>query len=267
MNLVRKVQLHQIQMMSELQKIFREENLTYFAIGGTALGAVRHEGFIPWDDDIDIAMPRADYERFLQLQNKLPSHLFIQHFYTESEYPLYFAKVRDKNTLFIEKSKTNRNINHGIFIDVFPWDNVLEIDNDKNEIKNLSHKLRRISMTEYKKRNFFRKLKTYFYRWFYNEYCQHSLFEKIDMVHKKHNKIDADKIGNVTFNDIINLTDLYPLQQLKFESIELPCPKNIGRYLTEKYGDYMEIPRKNEQITHNPIRIEFNIHRESNNGK
>lgn len=266
MNLVRKVQLHQIQMVSELQKIFREENLTYFAIGGTALGAVRHEGFIPWDDDIDIAMPRADYERFLQLQNKLPSHLFIQHFYTEKEYPLYFAKIRDKNTLFIENSKKNKNINHGIFIDIFPWDNISKPNNDKNEIKSLSHKFRRISMTKYKEENFLRKFKTYFYRWFYKEYCQDTLFKKIDMLYKKHNDVDTGKIGNVTFNDAIYLTDLYPLQMLKFESIELPCPKNVERYLTEKYGDYMTIPKESERINHNPIQIEFNIHRENNNG-
>ncbi|MGL4448256.1 MAG: LicD family protein [Shewanella sp.] len=266
MNLIRKVQLHQIQMMSELQKIFHQENLTYFAIGGTALGAVRHEGFIPWDDDIDIAMPRVDYEKFLQLQHKLPSHLFIQNFYTEKEYPLYFTKVRDTNTLFIEKSKVDKKINHGIFIDVFPWDNVKELEKDRDDIKILLHKFRRISITEHKRAHIFRRLKAYFYQLIYLERSQSSLFAKIDSAYKKHNHVDTGKIGNVTFNDVIEIADLYPLKMLKFESIELPCPNNVEKYLSKKYGDYMKIPEEKDRITHNPVKVVLNIHDEHNNG-
>jgi lipopolysaccharide cholinephosphotransferase len=256
--LIRKVQLHQIKMMSELQQLFTNEKLVYFAIGGTALGAVRHKGFIPWDDDIDIAMPRQDYERFITLQHKLPSHLFIQNFHTDKEYWLHFAKVRDKSTLFIENSRKNQNINHGIFIDIFPWDNIMNSSDIKNEVKIMSHKFRRISMSNYKRKNIFRKLKTKYYQWLYRDHDQDSLFKKIEETYTKYNHIDTGVIGNASFNDAIKISDLYPLNTAKFESLELPIPKNIDVYLNHKYGDYMKIPPENERNGHKPIKIQFN---------
>ncbi len=90
MTQIRKIQLHQLKMLSLLDEILREEGIKYFAVGGTALGAIRHEGFIPWDDDIDIAMLRPDYEKFLQISFLLSRHKVpyptLDH---ESEYALH----------------------------------------------------------------------------------------------------------------------------------------------------------------------------------
>lgn len=122
------LQLQQIKkletaMLSAFMDICRELKLRYYLVGGTLLGAVRHQGFIPWDDDIDVAMPREDYEIFLREGQKyLPDHLFLQCLATEPAYGANFAKIRDTRTTFVEYSVRKFPICHGVYIDVFPLD-------------------------------------------------------------------------------------------------------------------------------------------------
>lgn len=100
---LKKVQECELEILAEVIKVCNENSIEYFVIGGTALGAVRHSGFIPWDDDIDIGMTRDDYERFLKIApSKLKSDLFLQYYVTEPNSPTYFAKVRKNNTQFVE---------------------------------------------------------------------------------------------------------------------------------------------------------------------
>lgn len=121
----------QLQKMKELEtamlKAFVEVcgrlSLRYYLVGGTLLGAVRHQGFIPWDDDIDVAMPREDYDIFLREgQQYLPEYMFIQCLATEPAYGANFAKIRDLRTTFVEYSVRKFPIRHSVFIDVFPLD-------------------------------------------------------------------------------------------------------------------------------------------------
>ena len=111
----------------ELLKIFvdicQEYDLQYFLVAGSALGAVKYQGFIPWDDDIDVAMPRADYEKFLQLApEKLPQWCFMQNYKTDPAFPHVFTKLRNSNTTFIEKGMAKLPINPGMYIDIFQID-------------------------------------------------------------------------------------------------------------------------------------------------
>ena len=111
----------------ELLRLFLEVcarlELTYYVLGGTLLGAVRHQGFIPWDDDIDVGMPRKDYTVFLQqAQQHLPEDIFLQTCFTDPAFPANYAKLRNSSTTFMESAFKNRNINHGICIDIFPLD-------------------------------------------------------------------------------------------------------------------------------------------------
>ena len=122
---ISKVQAVICEIMQQIDTICRRHNLTYFAIGGTALGAVRHQGFIPWDDDIDIGMPRKDYEAFMRYAaEELPQGYFLQTFATEKKTPFYFAKIRKDNTKFVEFYLRDLDIHQGIFVDIFPFDNV-----------------------------------------------------------------------------------------------------------------------------------------------
>lgn len=118
-----KLQEIEFEMLKEFVRICEELNLTYYLVCGSALGAVKYQGFIPWDDDLDVALPRPDYEIFCQkAQSMLPSHLFLQNYKTDSQYPLFMSKIRDNRTTFVEPLYKNIKMNHGVYIDVFPID-------------------------------------------------------------------------------------------------------------------------------------------------
>ena len=102
--------------------ICKRHNLHYYLFYGTLLGAVRHKGFIPWDDDIDVAMPRDDYEAFLKLTNDIKPPYFLQTPYTDPGYFYTFAKIRNSNTTGVVQLFENQTFNHGIWLSIFPLD-------------------------------------------------------------------------------------------------------------------------------------------------
>lgn len=111
----------------ELLRIFvnicEKYNIPYYVVCGTALGAVKYGGFIPWDDDIDVGLLRQDYQRFLEMApQELPEWCFLQNYKTDREFPYIFSKLRNSNTTFLEEKLSGVSINHGIYMDVFPLD-------------------------------------------------------------------------------------------------------------------------------------------------
>lgn len=105
---LRKAQLRMVEILKEVDKICRRHNIPYYLEGGTLLGAIRHHGFIPWDDDLDISVLKKDFPRLKKaLQNELPENLIYQDRWTDFNCPIIFAKVRDKHSLF-EESDSRR---------------------------------------------------------------------------------------------------------------------------------------------------------------
>jgi len=112
-------------LLLEFDRVCKKLDLRYFLSSGTLLGAVRHSGFIPWDDDIDVLMFRKDYDRFLKFAPaEIGPRYFLQTNESEKEYPFPFAKLRDSETTLIEKEVRDLNINQGIYIDIFPLDGI-----------------------------------------------------------------------------------------------------------------------------------------------
>ncbi len=110
-------------MLMAVDRLCSKHQLTYYLIAGSALGAARHHGFIPWDVDVDIGMPRPDYQTFLQLcRTELPAGLFLQTRQTDPCYFRHFAKIRNENTTFLQCGLEKLKFNHGVFIDVWPID-------------------------------------------------------------------------------------------------------------------------------------------------
>ena len=122
--LLRKVQLTLLEIAVEIKRVCEENDIRYFLSDGTFLGAVRHQGFIPWDDDMDMGMLRADYEKFCRVAPKaLKPEYCLESWNTDAGYGLPFAKVMKRNTVYLESKKTTKMREKGFYIDIFPFDN------------------------------------------------------------------------------------------------------------------------------------------------
>lgn len=119
-----------LETMDYFHNLCEEHQLNYFLVGGTLLGAVRHQGFIPWDDDIDVVMPRADYERFLKLQKHIKQPFKLQDYSTDTRYPMPFAKLT--NTKLIIQNNTYIPFKSGVWLDIFPIDYTFENQKAQN---------------------------------------------------------------------------------------------------------------------------------------
>lgn len=120
---LRRLQLSELEILLEFKQICDANNLKYFITAGTLLGAVRHKGFIPWDDDIDVAMPRDDFNKLSEIcKSQLADGFYYQDSYTEKNYPYFFAKIRKANTEVYEPCLEAVDIRKGQYIDIFPLD-------------------------------------------------------------------------------------------------------------------------------------------------
>ena len=233
--------------------------LRYFVVEGTLLGAVRHGGFIPWDDDIDVGMPRSDYERFLsEAEALLPEKYFLQSRKTEEEYLHCFAKLRNKKTVFRETASKNLNINHGIYIDIFPFDyypdsRVKAVLLDLNKLLVKYRVRERYYLPEDKKltpANFARRLLVFASRLRF-----HSVEAALNYQDKRLPcKTKTNRLIN--HGSPWNNRERFPaewaseLTQLQFEGITVNVMKGYDRYLSNLYGDYHKLPPKEQQVPH-----------------
>ncbi|MCF0178875.1 MAG: LicD family protein [Bacteroidales bacterium] len=245
---LRKAQTKMLDILVEVDKVCRKHNITYWIDYGTLLGAIRHGGFVPWDDDMDICMLTEDYNRFQEIApTELPSHLFLQ---TEKSDPssqvgIGNMRVRDDSTLFIFGCENFNNNDHkGVFIDIFQ---ILPLP----AINHKSCRLigRRIGFAY----NFFKYNPALN---FHNIICyfwypiQYKLFKKIwKMIPKSKEKYSTtpEISGN---SHELKIQDLLPLQEIEFEGHRFFAPKDIDSRLRTVYGDYMKIPSKEQQRIH-----------------
>ena len=117
------LQRKELELFQAFLQVCRQLGLSYYLICGSALGAVKYRGFIPWDDDMDLAMLRPEYEVFLaQAPDLLPAHIFLQNYKTDPAFPAIYSKLRYSGTAYIEKAARKLAMHHGIFIDLFPLD-------------------------------------------------------------------------------------------------------------------------------------------------
>ena len=263
-SVLRKLQQVEIEILDEVVRVCNKYNINYFLVGGTLLGAVRHKGFIPWDDDIDIAMLRSDYDLFLNVASKeLDEKYKIQHWSNDKKYYLNFIKVRKKNTLLEEKKMQNVDTQKEIFIDIFPLDNIasnsLEYYKKRSRLFNV---LRPIILCKTKiisKEELPSKLFYYLFSLIPN----HLLLKIQDKVMRKDNKKDTKYLvsfpGSYYEKEIISKEVLFPLKKVEFEGKKYNCPNDVDSYLKDVYGDYMTLPPKDKRVAHLPQKILFDV--------
>ncbi len=264
------VQRCTMDVLSQVDRICKKYNLTYFGVGGTCLGAVRHQGFIPWDDDMDVGMPRADYEKFLEIaKRELPQGYHLQHFSTEPGSPFYFTKIRKDGTRFVEYYLKDCRIHSGIFVDIFPFDPIP----DKAWQRKIHFRMCRISFQLYLAKT----LDTVYSARFEQlgedrkgnkervRKILHTLLKPVpkawlyrfmDGCLQWFRGRDTREIGyGVSRWLITSKEDLYPIRWLPFENMQIPVPGNYETYLLHKFGDYWELPPESERYGHLPYEV------------
>lgn len=245
---LRRAQLRMLEILKVVDAICEKHGIEYTLDGGTLLGAVRHGGFIPWDDDIDINVKREDLAKLRKiLPRELPPHLVYQDYFTDPYYPTLIAKVREKDSYMYEEPCTDRLKEKGIFIDIIP---IEEIPNLKWKAKLdywYGHCLRGIHHYADTKDTILSWI-VFPFAWTLTVLTRFTnRFRKIDQL--------AHVYGWRAYNGFLK-KDYYPIKRMSFEGFQVCVPNNPDAVLTALFGDYMQIPPKEKRVVHSS-KIEF----------
>ena len=266
----KKIQSELLNIMIEIDRVCKILGIKYTLSGGSLLGAIRHKGFIPWDDDMDIAMTRDNYEKFLKYaQRELKDNYFLQTYETDSKSPCNFAKVLNTKMPIIEKDKVHLNIKKGLFVDIFPIDKtfnsywkrfisvlLIRIAKTTKYSCNLTNILKN-SENNLKKAG---KLLL-----FPIAHCLGN--NKLNCIETYARKLANNKENNVTFADQDQAIFAFKDKEMKwdifcryklisFEGYEFMCISDYDMYLRKLYGNYMQLPPIEEQKPHHGLLID-----------
>ena len=266
MNL-KEIQGYQLKILLEVKKICEKNNIKYFLSAGTLLGAVRHKGFIPWDDDLDIGMLRSEYDKFLNIAEKeLSSEYFLQ----------TLNKVRLNNTIYREYLSRNCKINSGIYIDIFPYDNVPDSKLLRTKQKIETYILKRLLLMAkgyemtWENSN---KIKKYVCK------IARAFLKLIDINKLKSALLKSmKKYSSSKSKYIINIGGAYGYKKQMverlwmkdtidgiFEGYTFPIPVGYDYYLKHLYGDYLKLPPEDKRYNrHNIMEISLGDFKNNN---
>lgn len=262
--ILRQLQLTQLEMLKLVDKICREHNIPYSLYAGTLLGAVRHRGFIPWDDDLDICMSRANYNKLIEIWPETEHEGYIlQNKENTPSFSQSFTKIRKEHTTFLQSEREAGQYHTGIFIDIFPmdrkpngklakykfyWDCMRyqlysrEFAPDQNGI--LAKYISKAILATVSKRK--------------RPAIRQKLLEKITENNTNHalETVAIETVTSMKKSYANDLLDSYT--NLQFEDSEFMCFAGWKDYLRCKFGDYMQLPPEEERMwKHHPIIIDF----------
>lgn len=261
---LRKVQLELLGILKDIDLVCRNNGITYFLDSGTLLGAIRHKGFIPWDDDLDIGMLREDYEKFNKIaQKELGDAYFWQTWKTDSEYAMPIGKVRKKNTLYLEM-KSHVLKENGFFVDILPYDFAPENPDERIELKKNQKSIhRKLLMKSGYRPWIVEGKKDYKRRAGYIPYQLLSLFVSRDKLINQYNAMTYSVDSRETVYEQTGRR-YYPIEWMRettlveFEGDMFPVLSHYHEWLTTAYGDYMTPPPEEQRENRHQIyKIEF----------
>lgn len=244
---LRKLQLKMLDILITVTSIAEKHRIPYWLSGGTLLGAARHGGFIPWDDDIDIELLWDDYKKLLKiLKNELPDDLYLQTPHDKG-YRLLFTKVRDRHSVVHEEDDAlDRYTEKGVYIDIFP---------EERSYKSLKTFVDFFYGRAYRRIKRGRPFHSFSYFFEYSTslvmYPLGVIFKHLARlfcsITKPDNILHSYGIGNTTNH---HASYMFPAGKIIFEGKTFSAPANADAYLSKQYGNYMEIPPKDKRATH-----------------
>ncbi|MDD6988281.1 phosphorylcholine transferase LicD [Ruminococcus sp.] len=259
---LRKLQLVQVEILKYIDEFCIKNELRYSIAYGTILGAVRHGGFIPWDDDLDICMPREDYEKFIKLWKDTDKYLLQDH-NTNPDFTQSFTKIRKKNTAFVQKTDIGLDYHKGIFVDVFPFDKVPE-SAIKRKIQSVNVMFYNLYMRGYaptKSGTLVRAVSKLILKLTpRSKYLKKSnkYLSKICKYNDNKNLKYVDASVTSTMHMYYDNDIFDNMKRITFENIEVFALNKRNDFLEIQYGDYMKFPPESEQTWyHHPIYISF----------
>lgn len=251
----------ELRIVNEINQICLRNNIKYSMIGGTLIGAVRHHGFIPWDDDIDLMMERSEYERFLSISEKeLSEEFYIADYEHTPSIGEPFTKIMMKNTVMKECFTGSSNAPAGIFVDIFPVDNAPEskIFKTIQRYKNYSLRKKILIKSDY------RFGKTGVKKIIYDALGKFTFESKSDLVRKYRN--NQTKYNHRNTAEYVSLCGAYDYNRetlpkqwlseyifLEFEGQKLMAFRDYDKILRHYFGDYMKLPPENERICRHAV--------------
>lgn len=235
------IQKVSFELLREFIRICDQLELEYFLVCGSALGAVKYGGFIPWDDDVDVAMRREDYERFLaEAPALLPKHMALQNIHTNEAFPLLMTKLVNLKTTLIERSFLQLPIHHGIFLDIFPLD---------------GHPAGKMESRIFEiKKWIYNKVRCAAYLYGYRFFRLNRIMLRYEALLKSYPCNDSDLICN--YANWQGKLDYSPVSEYgsgtwsSFEGIPVRIPENYDAYFSRKYGNWKQELPPEQQVSH-----------------
>lgn len=246
----------QIDILNSIDDFCTKNNINYWIDCGTLLGAIRHKGYIPWDDDIDIGMLREDYEKFAKSFNSSNERYKFHCYELDNNWFYTYGKVTDEQTLLYEPDKKS-GIESAIFVDVFVYDNAPENEKELQKMFRKRDIYRKLSNLQIYK-NFYVKKKTKYNFIRYPLHLLMQLFPKRYFikkgieVSKKYSDITTIKVGNFTSSSKMTCDKKVfdSFIDVEFEGRKYKAPVGYDQWLRSFYGDYMKLPPEEKRVSH-----------------
>lgn len=261
---LRKLQLTQLEMLKLIDSICTEHQISYSLYAGTLLGAVRHQGFIPWDDDLDVCMPRADYDSFIKIWSKIkPQGYLLQNKENTPSFTQSFTKIRKEHTTFLQSNEERGKYHTGIFVDIFPIDHMpihyLEIWKFKWDCMRYQLYTREFVPP---KGRVLTKLAAAILLAGVRDAKRPIVREKLLKKITRYNRFSDYPLVGIETMVSLNIRMPGGMQnkyvRIQFEDAEFSCFAEWDELLKCKYGDYMQLPPEEERIwSHHPIILDF----------
>lgn len=264
---IAKIHVIELRSLDVLKDVCEKLNIHYFMYGGSLLGTIKYEGFVPWDDDLDLAMIRKDYEKLIdEGPGLLPPEYEIQHPRVTKKSPYNYIKFRRKDTTLTEYKNHKLKINHGVYFDIYPIDSIpdnyldylkLKLEYDKwvaifqaRQNYRIDHKVvsikDRVWMT-------IRLIQSAVAHVFSVSY----LINKIDSISTRYNQLETLNQGNLTYPKPVNYFNGINLEEASFEGRKVNIPSGYRINLKNRYGDIKRLPPSSKRVGHKPYILDL----------